>query len=128
MAEKQRPTFVVQVVVPERDPNTDKPVMTGPEGQQTVVALRSLGSFTFRFPSFWEKRTIEMAIDRAITDAGGPMWMRSVTSYVILLASYYGQLIQEAPDGFVLDDLIDNDDIRALWEAIEEGLKTGPKK
>ena len=130
MAEKKRPTFTVQCLVPERDPNTDQPIFleSEPGTLPQIKAKRDLGSFTFTFPTFWEKRTIETTVDRAVNDAGGLTWMRRTTSCLILLGAYYPALIQETPDGFVLEDLVDDEDIRALWEAMEGGLKTGPKK
>ncbi len=120
-----RPTFTVEAIVYERD--ADGTILLDTTGQEPIKRVqRTLGSFVFAYPSFWDRFRIEPKIDKAMVDAGG--WMRGITSWIVLLGLYYPVLIVKAPAGFDLEQLSNNDDIRALWEAIEEGLAQQPKK
>lgn len=109
-------TFTKTVIVPRR--NTDGTPQR--DEQQQPIPLKTLGTFTFHEPSLRERHRINVQVDRDLAEIGGIDHTRMLTLRQIRALAHFPMVIDE-PKNFDIDTL-DDEDMRALLEAFDEGL------
>lgn len=109
-------TFTKEVFVPVRNEGGIATI-----GAENVPAMRSLGTFSFREPTYRDRATIRQARDRLMAESGGLDNVSEQTWDHINFLTNFPRQFASTPDGFDLDALSD-DEAKAIYEAFASGL------